>query len=458
MLSFEDNEMMCRVGPGTPMGELLRRYWHPALLSREIPEPDSPPVRVKLLGEELVAFRDTDGNVGLIDNYCPHRRASMFFGRNEECGLRCVYHGWKFDVNGDCVDMPSEPAESNFKDKVKIAAYPTIVSGGLVWTYMGPAEHQPAFPEFGFHGLPEEHYVATKTPVYCNYIQSIEGNIDSAHISFLHRSLSDFTPIEDDTDRPGYPSNEMARYMHAYDRAPTLAVQETSYGFRLAGLRKTPAGNVNVRINNYAMPLLTFTSNLPWERRSTLMIVPSDDENCWRFGITFSVEKPLAPSLREGRKNSTGRVDENGLRLMNATNDYLIDRAAQRDLSYSGIGGVGEQDYAVTESMGAISDRENEHLGTTDAAIITLRRLLIKAARDMQEGQPPPWQGADVPFNAIRSEEAIMSPTDEWRLLGASAGEDEGITGTLTVKPVYEPDSMGGEFAIERRVEKPTYK
>ena len=248
MLSFEDNELLCRTGPGTPMGNLLRRYWTPALLEREIAEPDDPPVRVHILGEELVAFRDSDGVIGLLDNYCPHRRASLFFGRNEECGLRCVYHGWKFDTDGNCVDMPSEPVESNFKDKVKITAYPTKVSAGLVWTYMGPPEHIPPFPELAFHNLPEEHYVATKTPVYCNFVQSMEGNIDSAHISYLHRSFGDFTPSpEDGTDKPGYPSDAMARHLHGHDRSPILAVQETNYGFRLAGLRKTPAGNLNCR-------------------------------------------------------------------------------------------------------------------------------------------------------------------------------------------------------------------
>ena len=172
MLSTQDNELMCKVGPGTPMGEVLRRYWLPALLSEEIPEADSPPVRVKLLGEELVAFRDTDGNVGLLDNYCPHRRTSLFFGRNEECGLRCVYHGWKFDVEGNCVDMPSEPAESNFKDKVKIAANPSVERGGAIYTYMGPQELQPPFLSFQALGYDDDHMTANRPFSSCNYMQA----------------------------------------------------------------------------------------------------------------------------------------------------------------------------------------------------------------------------------------------------------------------------------------------
>ena len=148
MLNREENEIIVHTGPGTPMGEVMRRYWLPALLSWELDEPDGTPVRVKLVGEELIAFKDTDGKVGLLDNYCPHRRASLFFGRNEECGLRCVYHGWKFDIEGNCVDMPSEPAESNFKDKVKIKSYPCLDMGGVIWTYMGPSEKQPPPPKF----------------------------------------------------------------------------------------------------------------------------------------------------------------------------------------------------------------------------------------------------------------------------------------------------------------------
>ena len=192
MLSDVDNQYMCRIGPGTPMGEYVRRFWLPFLLPEELPEPDCPPVRTTLLGEELVAYKDSNGEIGLLDNNCPHRRASLFFGRNEESGLRCVYHGWKYDVNGDCVDMPSEPAESNFKDKVKIKAYPAREYGGLIWAYMGPVETMPALPEIDWATLPDSHRVISKRVQESNWVQSVEGGIDSSHISFLHSGVTPF--------------------------------------------------------------------------------------------------------------------------------------------------------------------------------------------------------------------------------------------------------------------------
>src|SRR5919201_5426701 len=187
MLSHEDNDILCRVGPGTPMGNLLRRYWTPAALSSELRESDCVPLRVRLLGENLVAFRDTEGKVGLVAENCPHRGASMFFGRNEECGLRCPYHGWKFDTEGNCVDMPSEPPTSTFKYRVKIPSYPVHESGGIIWTYMGPRDKMTPCRDFGTETLPEKHLYARKQHTTCNWVQAMEGNFDSAHISWLHQ-------------------------------------------------------------------------------------------------------------------------------------------------------------------------------------------------------------------------------------------------------------------------------
>ena len=187
MLTQADNEMVTRTGPGTPMGELFRRFWQPVLLSSDLPGNDGDPQRIKVLGENLVAYRDTNGDVGVMDFYCPHRRAGMFFGRNEECGLRCVYHGWKFDKDGNCTDMPSEPAESNFKDKVKITAYPAKEAGTVVWIYMGPKELQPELPQFEWCTVPEGHVVVTRWLQQSNYLQAMEGEIDTSHVSFNHR-------------------------------------------------------------------------------------------------------------------------------------------------------------------------------------------------------------------------------------------------------------------------------
>ncbi len=428
MLRQQDNELLCRVGPGTPMGDLLRRYWHPVLLSEELPQPDCPPVRVKVMHEELVAFRDTNGNVGLIDNYCPHRRASLFFGRNEECGLRCVYHGWKFDLEGNCVDMPSEPAESNFKDKVKITAYPVKEAGGMVWAYMGPQDAMPRFTDFGFTHVDPEYIVTTKTPVYCNYIQSIEGNIDTSHISYLHRNLADFkadADPQDGTDVLGYPSGKMSTFLRSIDRTPKVETQPTSYGFREGGIRQTPNGHRFIRINCHVFPVTTFVAFLPWQNRGALIIVPSDDDSCMRYSVFQNPETPITEENRQAMIANNERRDENGLRLMNATNDYLIDREAQRTTSYTGIGGVGEQDYAVTESMGTIGDRTQEHLGTGDDSIIHFRKILLRAARDLQEGKPPPFQDDSVAFDRIRSEEIIIAADEDWKDSGTFAGEGE---------------------------------
>src|SRR5919197_1324165 len=240
MLSPEENELICRVGPGTPTGNLFREYWLPALLSEELPSPDSDPVRVLMLGEQLIAFRDTNGKIGLLAHNCPHRGASLFFGRNEEAGLRCVYHGWKFDVAGQCIDMPNEPAESDFKQKVRAVAYPTHESGGIVWTYLGPADKQLPFRNFGTDDLPRDQWRASKTLTYCNFVQAMEGNLDTAHISFLHRSLDDGSLADDGTDRPGYSTQDVSTRIKAQNRAPRVEVQDTQYGFRYAGIRATP--------------------------------------------------------------------------------------------------------------------------------------------------------------------------------------------------------------------------
>src|SRR5207249_447038 len=214
-----------------------------------------PPVRVKVLSEDLVAFRDSTGKVGLLEAHCAHRGASLFFGRNEEAGLRCVYHGWKFDVAGNCVDMPSEPAESNFKHKVKVRAYPTVESAGMVWAYVGLPETMTPFREFAFHALPTDQWRGMKVPVYCNYLQSMEGNVDSFHSSYLHRSLGDFEGKADETDRPGYPSWAMSVLGKATSRAGRIEVQDTEYGFRYASLRRTPAGHTLVRMTVFVMPV-----------------------------------------------------------------------------------------------------------------------------------------------------------------------------------------------------------
>jgi phthalate 4,5-dioxygenase oxygenase subunit len=428
MLSAEDNELLTRVGPGTRMGELLRRYWTPALLVSEAPDPDGVPVRVRLLGEDLVAFRDSTGRVGLIQENCPHRGASLFFGRNEECGLRCPYHGWKFDADGACVDMPSEPPASTFKDRVRAKAYPTHESGGIVWTYMGPADAQPHFRDFGTESLEPEHVQATKMHSTCNWIQAMEGNLDTSHISWLHQFNGIEDLPDDGSDKPGYPSNPSSWRFWRHDRAPRLEIEDTWYGFKYVGIRTTPNGNTHVRMSAYCYPYNTAIATVPLGARQSLF-VPIDDENCWRYSVTTRViENPRgiggAPLFSVAPfKLARAEVAGNGIvaREYRADNDYGIDREEQRTLTYSGVAEFASQDLMVTESMGPIYDRSQERLGTSDKAIIRMRRLLLAAAKDVAAGGEAPATSAEHDYFEVRSAEKILEDGEDWRVLGTNA-------------------------------------
>jgi phthalate 4,5-dioxygenase oxygenase subunit len=424
MLSQSDNEILTRIGPGTLMGNLLRRYWVPALLSLEVPQPDSPPVRVKILGEDLVGFRDSKGDVGLFVQACPHRGASLFFGRNEEEGLRCVYHGWKFDTAGACIDMPSEPAESNFKNKVRVTAYPTHEWNGYVWAYMGPADKMYPFREPA-PSVPRSQWPTARVLSECNWVQALEGNIDTSHISYLHRNLEHYNMEPDETDRPGAPSNEMSTFIRAKDRTPRVEVQDTWYGFRYAGLRTTPKGYTHVRMTEVILPWTTRVATLPLSNTLGFgSMVPRDDYTCWRGAGGMNVANTGSEEVPKG-----GIAQLPG----NQRNDFLIDREKQRNFSYTGITGINQQDMAVTESMGTIYDRGSEHLGTTDGAIIRMRRQLIKAAKDLAQGIEPATADTSLPFEKVRSAERIILPTEDWRKLGT---EEDPMVTALSLEPL----------------------
>jgi phthalate 4,5-dioxygenase oxygenase subunit len=424
MLAQKENDYLTRTGPGTPMGDLFRRYWQPFLLVSELPEADGTPVRVRLLGENLVAFRDTDGKVGLIDERCPHRGASMFFAINQECGLMCIYHGWKYDVRGDCVDMPSDLPGSEFKGKVHITSYPCIESAGAIWAYLGPAEKEPSHPNYVINNLPEANVNATRTPIYCNYLQSLEGNIDSTHLGTLHRSWDDFNPVDDGTDRPGYPSMGFSVYLRAFARYAMVDVQDTNYGFRLIATRPTPAGNKIVRINCQALPNISFIASQR-DNAAVLIHVPSDDDNCFRMSFSARPDRPFSSAERKSIQAISTYMDPEHptLRMVRAENDYLIDRKAQKTTAFSGIWPPAEQDYAITESMGPIYDRTKEHLYGGDAAIIRLRQMLIQSVKNLQEGIEPSSLDPTIPFHKIRSEEIIIGPDDDPWSVAVDAGE-----------------------------------
>jgi len=413
MLKPEENERLVRVGPGTPGGNVFRRYWQPALLSDELPEPDCPPVRVRILGEDLIAFRATDNTIGLVDAFCPHRRAPMFFARNEACGLRCVYHGWKFDATGKCVDMPSEPPDSLFKEKVTIAAYPTWEGGGMVWTYMGPPALQPPPPDYEWLRVPQTHRYVSKTFESCNYLQGLEGGLDTAHSSFAHNErLNDPTWIRN------------------RDTHPKLEVEKTDYGFTYASTRDLGDDGLYVRVYHYLMPAQQLRGNVTnWAggtRAATPKLdghiwVPIDDEHTWVYNMMYGYDEAVPISEEFALKDEAffGRGHDDlipGTYQLKAGlgNDYFIDREKQKTKTFTGIRGINTQDFALQEGMGAIPDRSKERLGTTDRAIIVTRQLLLEACDTVAENGSP--RGVEpTTYRDVRAYDCVIPRDRNWR-------------------------------------------
>ena len=420
MLSQKDNDRLTRVGPGTPMGDMMRRYWVPALLSSEIPEPDGAPVRVRLLGERLVAFRDSEGRIGLLEEFCAHRGTSMFLGRNEACGLRCVYHGWKYDVDGRCVDMPTEPPESDFMSKIRMTAYPTTDLGGVIWAFLGTGDPPPP-PEFEWTQLRPDQCVVTHTWQESNWLQALEGGIDSIHASTLH------TLLTDDSKRAGLGG------LWTIPVPLKDEVELTSYGHVYASTRPLGENRNWVKIYHYVMPFHTF---FPFElggdgetRQPVInghMFVPMDDENTMVYNwIGKYGADPLGDDdrtvLEWSRGRGPGEIDEGFRKTRSQDVDWKIDRQIQKTETYSGIDGINNQDHAVQESMGPIVDRTREHLGTTDAAVILTRRLLLRV---LKSDEVPP--GVDPTYYDVRSIERILADGANWRDLFEEAGATRG--------------------------------
>ena len=416
MLNQADNQLLTRVGPGTAMGETLRQYWLPALLSAELPTSDGPPLRMRLLGENLVAFRDSSGRVGLVADNCPHRGASLFFGRNEEHGLRCVYHGWKFDLTGACVDMPNEPAESNpsaelrtspstllrtgFKSKVRLTAYRCEERNGLVWAYMGPLSQPPALPELEWNLMPESQRHITKRVQACNWAQSLEGGIDSSHGSFLH---SDLRRPEAGYDRDGFRVG-LLPYMYD-DRHPHFEVMETPYGAHIAARRNGEPDSYYWRITEFLLPFYTMIP--PFGKNPTFSghaWVPMDDEHTVTWSVHWHPTRPLNERelghWRSGQQIHSGphqyapktsAPEGAWIPAANPANDYFLDHEAQRNVRFTGVEGIWLQDQAMQESMGAIYDRTREHLGASDTGVIKARQLWLRSLRNLSErGITPP--------------------------------------------------------------------
>jgi phthalate 4,5-dioxygenase oxygenase subunit len=421
MLSAHDNDLLTLTGPGTPMGDLLRRYWIPVVLSAEVAA-GGRVKRVQLLGERLIVHRTPSGRAGVIAEFCPHRGASLYFGRNEEGGMRCVYHGWKFALDGQCIEMPSEPPESSFAAKVCHTAYPCIERGGVIWTWMGPGA-PPPLPELEWTTLPADHVFASKRVQDCNWLQAMEGGIDSSHISFLHAPL-DHTDsgIAEDMDRVSF---GVGAAVQTGDRAPRFDVVDTDYGALIGARRTQSDGRWLWRVTQFLLPFHTMPPVGIGEKVVQSHIwVPMDDTHVVNWMVTWHVERPLT------REEIALHIEGKGAHVCDyapATsepygdvrtaasrdNDYFMNWDAHRTTMFCGIPGFGVQDQAIQESQGPRVDRSQERLGSSDTAIIQVRRRLMTAARALRErGEPAP--AGDPRAFCVRSASLVLAPGSDW--------------------------------------------
>ena len=391
MLNAADNTLITRTGPGTPMGDYFRRFWQPVALSCEIAEPDCPPIRVKVLGEALLAFRDTQGRVGLIEPKCAHRGADLFFGRNEDCGIRCIYHGWKYDVDGHCVEMPNVPAGSGYEGKMAIKAYPTREFGDIVWAYMGPREHMPAeVSQLECGTVPASHRYVTKRLQQCNWAQSMEGALDTAHFSFLHMPA----PALAKNDTMTAAADESRIRWLRNDPLPKFEIIDHEAGFVIGGSRRADGDQLYWRITQFMLPAHSITpSAMPGETLYGYTWAPVDDESCWIYVYAWHPERALPDDERARyAKGGFGQFAELGpgyIPLRNRSNDYLIDRTEQKQRSFTGVRGIAEQDAMAQDSQGLILDRTREHLSPTDVGVVRFRRVMLEGAKALRDGREP---------------------------------------------------------------------
>jgi phthalate 4,5-dioxygenase len=416
-----ENEFLTRVGPGTPMGNLLRQYWLPVLQSTDLPEPDGTPLRVRLLCENLVAFRNSDGKVGLIDHVCAHRCASLFFGRNEENGLRCLYHGWKFDIEGRCVDVPNEPPGSKFHEQVRLVAYPCIEKNGVIWTYMGPARTElPPLPDLGWALTTADRRGALRYQRACNWLQAMEGDFDSSHLSFLHLA---FDPKLQNTAHDQKAGIEYYRNLARMDKQPLLEVCDTDIGVMYGARRDADDGKFYWRVTQFMMPCYTSVPGFGGKNRDKVW-VPLDDEHTMVWEPHWSSTRALSAEEQKGWKDRvapSGFVPDTDDWLgkarfaANAANDYLLDRERQKKVNFSGLENVTPiQDAAMQESMGPIVDRTKEHLGASDAAIVQLRRRLMHAARQLQSNHQAPPGVEEPKLYRKHGDQLLLGANDAW--------------------------------------------
>jgi phthalate 4,5-dioxygenase oxygenase subunit len=429
MLTAEENALLTRVGPGTPMGDLLRLYWIPMLPSADLAEADGRPQRIRLLGEDLIAFRDSSGQVGLIGANCPHRGASLFFGRNEESGLRCVYHGWKFDVTGACVDMPNEPSESNFKEKIRALTYHCRERHGLIWAYMGPRSEPPPLPDLEWNTVPEGQYFFSARVQASNWVQAMEGGIDPSHSAFLHSRLN----AQEDIDRGLRRGGSLGMLYNRRDKSPRFESLDTDYGVAIAVRRNAEEDSYYWRVNQFLLPFHTMIppygedpplSGFAW--------VPIDDDNTLCLCFTYHPTRVLPPEQIQGISG----INNDGVEALHPSaaiflpptsepysryqtrltreNDYLVDWEAQKTKRFSGLPGLWPQDAGCQESMGSVCDRTQEHLGSSDSGIIQVRRRLINAAKRLRDEGIAPDDAENPALFRVRPGSAVLSRGVRW--------------------------------------------
>lgn len=419
MLTTEENELLCRVEGKAPMGQLMRRHWTPVCLIEEVSEPDGTPIKAQVFGEDLVVFRDTKGRIGVMDEYCPHRRVSLVFGRNEDCGLRCLYHGWKMDVEGNVLEMVSEPVASGMAQKVKHLAYPAKEWGGFVWAYMGPPETQPEFEPPAWAPTADAKVTIAKAIIPCNWAQILEGAIDSAHSSSLHSS--DMVPARVE----GAEATDTNWLRPSTDKAPRMQVERGTYGFRYAAIRrpiKNAAVNDYVRSTVFVAPA---TALIPPNNLYNVanINVPMDDTNTAFYFIAWGhpSQTPDTDAWRKFLGQQIGiDLDEKYRPLRNRDNSFWQDRAAMKAGNFTGITGFPNQDVAMWVTMGPIADRTHDRLGASDLAVVEFRKQMLEAVRDFQEGKPAIGTGeARIP-SGICAFQAIVPKTTDWRSFNAS--------------------------------------
>jgi phthalate 4,5-dioxygenase oxygenase subunit len=410
MLSREDNELLCRVGPGTPGGALMRRFWHPVCTSAQLPQPDCAPLRVRLLGENYVAFRDSDGKVGFLEELCMHRGASLALGRVEEGGIRCLYHGWKFSASGTVMETPNH-ADPKYAARMKAPAFPVREEGGIIWAYVGPQDKIPAFSRYAFMDAEPTHRVVLRINVACNYLQLVEGGEDSSHVGVLHTNMA----------RPGWKDDEFTRNtdvvnpaaLASNDLEPVLKIETTTFGFHYVALRKTDDQKVrNARVVPFIVP---YGRIIPAPAfLFTVLEVPEDDTHT----STFIVVHGNAPVTEEKIIELLGLNDPKYYDRKNCTftASWLDSFGQNRELmkeNWTGLRGVEVEDASIGLSQGPLYDRSREHLVPADQAVVRVRRVLLDAVKAVAEGRQPAALGLDL--SGVGACDALLEEGAAWQ-------------------------------------------